>query len=199
MRFTIPLFCILALATANCTTVEEKAAKAELKPMTKPEPQKVGSVVQMSKNGKPWNTTLVAVRDGVYEFRDSEGCTWARAHDMFAPVLSWNNCGGAGGTQKYEVKGNMWPLEAGKSAAYHYSGTDANGRSWSGVNRCKVEGTVSVTTVAGEHDTYKVVCEDLSRTRTSYVAPAVGKRVLFINRHNRRGTTDKYELLEGEL
>ena len=56
-----------------------------------------------------------------------------------------------------------------------------------------------VTTAKGDHDAYKVVCRDENRTRTSYMSPAAAHRVLFTNRHNKRGTTDTYEILEINL
>lgn len=198
MQRTILALGTLALILSGCATVEEQPAKTALEPMADPGQYRVGATFKVIKNGEPqtWKVTAVDGKATLYE--GSDGCKWSRV-GIFSQSLSWENCNGGSGTQKVEAEGDLWPMEVGKTATYRFSGTNSKGNSWSGVQRCKVEGTVSVTTSTGDHDAYKVVCRDEWRTRTSYVSPAAGHRVLLTNRHNKRGTTDTYEILEINL
>lgn len=198
MRRAILTLGTLALILTGCATVEEQPAKTALEPMANPQKYRVGTTFNGLKNGKPYSEKVLTANNGSYTKEDNEGCMWTRT-EMFSPTLSWENCNGRSGTQKVEAEGDLWPMEVGKTATYRFSGTNSKGDSWSSVQRCKVEDTVSVTTSTGDHDVYKVVCRDEWRTRTSYMSPAAGHRVLFTNRHNRRGTTDTYEILEINL
>ena len=104
----------------------------------------------------------------------------------------------------------LWPLHIGKSAKYSESGTwkdkdgveNKYGSEWS----CEVAGTERVSVMAGEFDTWKIVCKrykltkSKSRSRlrelkTWYYAPEVGHYVLTTSKYYYRKEARRQELL----
>lgn len=185
----------LVLGLAGCSTVEERPAKMALEPMTRPQPYPVGTLLRGLENGKPFTWRVLALNGGAYTVEDTNGCKWTDI-DIVAPPLYWENCSGSSGTIEVETEGSLWPLEVGKTVTYRLTGTNSKGNSWSGVRRCEAEDIVSLTTTTGDHDTYKVVCRDKTKTLTYYISPAFGDRVLFNIWSAKRGSTNTYEILE---
>ncbi len=105
--------------------------------------------------------------------------------------MKWIGCEEfADGTQKVALtQGDPYPLRIGSTWSYSLSGQNNRGNIWDGTLRCEVESMVRITTILGEHDTFKVVCRDRWATSTSYVSPELNRTVRYVRKHNTRGTT----------
>ena len=194
MRKILFVFGPLLLLFGGCATVEEKAALAPMEPMAQPAPMRAGTVMNLIANGKPGTEKVVAVDRGLYQFEDNTGCVW-KDDGLFMPAVAWDNCDGDSGTAEVKSVGNIWPLQVGSKVSYTVAGNSTKGGAWNTVRNCTVTDAVSITTVSGPTDVYKVICTDSWQTHTFYVSPAAGRPVLMIRHHNTRGTTNTYELV----
>ena len=70
---------------------------------------------------------------------------------------------------------------------------EQSGDNWQTDRDCKVEGTARIKVTNGEFDTFKIVCVDKWRTRTSYYAPSVRRTVYTENLHRVRLERTVYE------
>ena len=168
---------LLLTGCASAPPVKEEAMTKTLAPM--PEPQRaVGYKVTRIRDGKEDIATLVAQTTDTQTWTDSTGCRYVLLRTGFAPVREFSGCEGNTGTQKVTLlRGTPYPLTAGSKWAYSYAGENARGNKWTGQRDCAVQGVTRVKVSSGEHETYKVVCEDsqenFKSTHTYYISPAL--------------------------
>jgi hypothetical protein len=149
-----------------------------------PRPERaVGHKVVTLRDGKEETSTLIEQTADTQTWMDSLGCRAVVPRAGFGPALEYANCEGATGTQKVKLlRGAPYPLAVGGKWAYSYAGTNTRGNQWSGERACEVKGSARVKAGAGEHDTYKVICEDtqsdMKTVRTYYVSPSLQTTVL---------------------
>jgi hypothetical protein len=196
---------------AGCATgplLKEEAVAKPLPPMERPE-RAVGYKTVQLRDGKEMVSTLVAQTADTQTWSDSLGCRAVVSRVGFAPAMEFTNCDGSSGTQAIKpLRGTPYPLTLGNKWAYSFSGANATGGRWEGQRDCEVKGTARIKTGTGEHDTYKVVCEDSAKDwktiYTYYVAPALQSTVLSERRRLRYwsgappGDTTRWELVRQE-
>jgi hypothetical protein len=123
--------------------------------------------------------------------------------------MEFTNCEGNTGTQSVKLlRGTPYPLTVGGKWAYSYSGANTKGDQWQGQRDCEVMGTSKVKTGIGEHDAYKVVCDESTKSsktiNTYYVSPALQSTVFQERRRIRYWNgapppdTTKWELVRQE-
>lgn len=179
------LVVLAAWVLSGCASgppLKEEAVKGALGPVPRPE-RAVGYKVVTLRDGKEEVSTLIEQTVDTETWLNSTGCRAVVLRTGFAPALAFDNCEGETGTQTVKLlRGTPYPLTLGGKWAYSYSGTNSRGDQWSGQPSCEVAGTARVKTVSGEHDTYKVACEDTTRSsktfRTYYVSPELQASVL---------------------
>ncbi len=163
--------------------------KAKLPPMEQPAAWNTGRKVLMMEDGKEGSETLVAIDGGMLTFEKHNGCRFSRDQSLFTPSLNWSKCSPFDdGTQTYKLKGDIWPLVAGKKWKYQRSGLNKAGITWNHGTTCKVDKKIyRVKTDYGEWDTSKVKCSDKSTDRTWYMSPEIGNWVYRERDHIRAG------------
>ncbi len=179
---------VLLLSMAAYAEPEIVQSGIAVAPASEPQ-RKAGDVVKALKNGEPWHMTLVNADGKSYSWKASDGCEWTAPAIYRAPSTSWENCEGRSGTATVRHEsGSPWPMSVGTEWSFEHSGD-----SWQTDRDCEVEGTARVKVTHGEFDTFKIVCTDKWRTRTSYYAPSVGRSVYTENLHRIRLEKDIYE------
>ena len=196
------LLSIAAAGLAGCVTTgepEKVAAEVKLAPMPKPVVA-VGDTWHALKDGKEFKREIVAVNGDMMSARESDGCEFTAMAWGFAPGATWSNCKPfTDGTQKITAaKGEIWPLAVGKTFSYDVTGSNSAGNTWSGTRKCSVPETARITTVSGQYDAFKVVCEDPWTRRTWYVAPAAETTVHFTRYRKRQNETTVLEFIKRE-
>jgi hypothetical protein len=172
----------LLTGCASGPPLQEAPVTTSLAPV--PFPQRaVGYKVVTLRDGKEETSTLVEQTAETQTWLDSFGCRAVVPRTGFGPALEFANCEGSTGSQTVKLlRGTPYPLAAGGKWAYSYAGTNARGNKWSGERFCEVKGTARVKTTGGEHDTYKVICEDvqtdMKTIRTYYLSPTLQTSVL---------------------
>lgn len=146
-------------------------------------PRAAGFVWKAVKDGAaPYESTLLSVSAGQQTWRNSDGCKWTRDDRLMSPSTRWDDCDGRSGKASVSYEGGeTWPMKVGNTWSY-----DMDGGEWRTDRDCEVEETARVRIVAGEFDTFKVVCTDRWNTRTWYYAPALGYSVHFEKFHRKR-------------
>ena len=193
----------VALLLGACETTgisDEVALTTPLAPMEKPTLD-AGHTWHWLRDGeKEVTSSVVAVDGDMITGQTSEGCQWTSLAWGFAPGTKWSGCAPfTDGEQKITgVDGGLWPLEVGKSVSYTFSGSNKNGDSWDGTRRCNVAAATRVKTISGEHDTYKVVCNDPWTDRVWYISPALEEAVYFERYRKTRNERMKQELIRVE-
>jgi hypothetical protein len=172
----------LVTGCASAPPLKEEAVTKPLAPMPRPE-RAVGYKLVQLRDGKEEVSTLMAQTADTQSWSNSSGCRAVFSRIGFAPTLEFSDCEGSTGTQTVKLlRGTPYPLALGGKWAYSYSGENTRGNKWTGVRECSVQGSARVKTVSGEHDTYKVVCDDnqgdFKATFTYYVAPALQTTVM---------------------
>jgi hypothetical protein len=176
--------------------------------MAQPE-RAVGYKTVQLRDGKEVVNTLMAQTADTQTWSDSLGCRAVVSRIGFAPAMEFTNCEGNTGTQSVKLlRGTPYPLTVGGKWAYSYSGANTKGDQWQGQRDCEVMGTSKVKTGIGEHDTYKVVCNESTKSsktiNTYYVSPALQSTVFQERRRIRYWSgapppdTTKWELVRQE-
>jgi hypothetical protein len=186
------LLAVGAALSGGCASgppLKEEAVSGALPPLPRPE-RAVGYKVVNLRDGKEEVSTLVAQTADTQTWLESSGCRAIVPRTGFAPALEFANCEGSTGTQVVKLlHGTPYPLVAGGKWAYSYAGRNTRGNEWSGRRECEVKGPARVKTATGEHDTYKVVCEDrqsdVNTVRTYYVSPPL-QATVFLERYRVR-------------
>ena len=192
MNATYILFASALIVTCNASAeLEVLETGIQMASANKPPDRGVGSVWRALKDGEPYAVTTTNVTDASETLEDSDGCTWTRPKEFYAPSTEWANCGGRDGTASVSLSGEIFPLQVGKSWSY-----DVDGGNWRTARDCEVEDAARVRTVIGENETFKIVCTDKWNTRTRYYAPKLGTSV-FLERHRRtKAQRIRYEFLK---
>ena len=82
--------------------------------------------------------------------------------------------------------------------SYDYSGVGKDGSPWQAVWRCEVEVQERLTVVSGEHDTFKVVCDNPWTKSTAHVAPRVNNVAAIIRTQKDQNQTSRWETVRFE-
>ena len=185
---------LIALGTSllpGCASapVREEAITKALAPMPQPE-RAVGYKVTRLRDGKEDIATLMAKTADTETWTDGTGCRFVALRTGFAPPLQFDNCEGNTGSNDVKLlSGAPYPLAVGSKWAYSYEGRNSKGNRWAGQRDCSVQGVTRVKIGSGEHETYKLVCEDnqenFKATNTYYVSPAL-QTTVFQERYRRR-------------
>ena len=187
--------CAIVLAGCNAANVKEEQLAAALVPMENPN-HGAGYTRTLTRNGEQHTATIAGASDGTFNWETDRGCK-ATNIDMFAPTLTWSGCEPfTDGSQKVTASGEPWPITVGKKWSYDFSGENSNGDTWSGTRHCEVTGTARITTTTGDHDTFKVLCDDPYTRLTLYLSPAIGDYVYQERRRKRANETMVYEVLK---
>jgi hypothetical protein len=179
----LPAIEVLLLAgCASAPPVKEEALTKPLAPMQRAE-RSIGYKLVQLRDGKEEATTLVAKTAETETWTTTSGCRYVVARTGFAPPLEFSDCEGNTGSHTVKLlSGTPYPLALGGKWAYSYSGQNAKGNKWTGRRDCSVQAAMRVKTVSGEHDTYKVVCDDnqgdFKASHTYYVSPALQTTVI---------------------
>ena len=173
---------VAAVIVSGCQApVETTPVKTALEPAEHPT-HPAGSKWLYLRDGEQVEFELVSLGDDELSGKLSDGCSWTKTKNIFAPSTTFSNCRGNTGTQTItEADGKIWPLAVGKTQSWSVTGNNTKGDAWSTTRSCKVASTERVKAPAGEFDTYKVVCRDKWRTRTWYYAPSIKTTVVFTN------------------
>lgn len=167
-------------------------------PMPKPE-LAVGDTWIGLKDGKDFQWTVISISGNAYTGRASDGCRWTAISWNFAPSYEFSNCKPyKDGKHKItSIAGKLWPLQVGNRISYAFTGSRTFGKTWSGRRTCEVKSREEpITTISGEHDTYKIICNDRWTRLTEYVSPKL-QAVVYWERHRKRqNQTIKGELIE---
>jgi len=180
---------LYAFAIGNCFALEELEALTELAPMPGPDKRNLGWEWHfIDQHGKPGNMRKIHGTKTMASYTRSDGCRWTRPVLGFAPASVWANCPSSGKAKVEFAGGDIWPLKVGNHFTYKTSGTSSLfGTSWNNKRDCKVKYSVKIRTVSGEHDTFKVVCEERWGTRTWWLSPKVGTAVAYQQKTFRGG------------
>lgn len=123
--------------------------------------------------------------------RQSDGCIWTRTNDWFAPSDSWARCGHSNNwhTAQASVREitSLYPLKLGSTGVYERTARSHTGRTYTRTTRCEVKESVAVLRTDGSRTpAYVIVCQNKSRTRTTWYAPAEGP-IAYREAHRRNG------------
>jgi hypothetical protein len=178
----VAMAAVLGTGCASGPPIKEETVSGPVPPLARPERAVGYKVVNVRDGGKEESSTLVEQTADTQTWQDSLGCRAVVLRIGFAPASEFANCEGSTGTQVVKLlNGSPYPLGTGGKWAYSYSGRNTRGNEWSGRRECEVKGPARVKTAIGEHDTYKVVCEDRQAdqnvVRTYYVSPALQQTV----------------------
>ncbi len=194
VALTFSLTALLWSHGAWAAKPEISKTKAALSPMEKPAALNLGYKIVYLADGEEASTTLTENADTLAWIR-SDGCQYEKDQNepWFTPTLNWQDCAPSpDGEQSFMLKGEIWPLAAGKKWKYQRNGRNEKGASWTTTTTCKVDKkTYHVKTSFGAWDTYKVECKDRVFDRTWYVSPEAGSWVYYKQNHIRRGLTSR--------
>ena len=157
---------------ASTPAILDKPASAPMDPIPQPAwsvgmTRKMIDVESGQPNGYVINELLPdgKLRASSLEPSTGEPCSWTGSNEWFAPVDSWENCGGTGewisGTQSVELVsgGNLWPLTTGAKAEYRRIPVSSLGnRGTPETRKCEVVGPVALSIALGDFDAMKVQC-----------------------------------------
>ncbi len=180
------VFSLLLLTWLDpCFGYKEIAKLDWLAPMPGPDQRKVGwewhYLDSEGNNGLMRKTGDTASSASYWR---SDGCTWTRKKTGFAPAISWSNCPSSGQSTSSFNGDPIWPLKLGSRFRYVGTGSSTLSKRQRKFNRkCRVKKRVKLKTVAGEFDTFKVVCKDRWITRTWWMSPLIGTAVAYKQRN----------------
>lgn len=191
----------VTLSACKSTGISDEAEwTTTLVPMGKPVVQAGDTAYWLRDGSKEVTNSVVAVNGDMTTGKTSDGCHYTEITWGFSPSVEWSGCSPfANGQQEISsIEGSIWPLEVGKTVSYKFSGSNTAGETWNSTRRCEVESAVRITTMSGEHDTYKVVCKDSWTDRIWYVSPLLGWTVYFERFRRSEAERMKQELITVE-
>ncbi|MEM6905910.1 MAG: hypothetical protein AAF568_08460 [Pseudomonadota bacterium] len=131
--------------------------------------------------------------------RETDGCTWTRSYDWFAPSDSFAACGNSENWHTASAtvarEGSLYPIRIGKRATYQRDAVSWNGRTSSRRTQCEVTGQEAVLRPTGATPAYVVTCDDGRVTRTTWYAPSEGP-VAYHEKRQGRGVRDAWLRLD---
>lgn len=171
------------------------------------QPLPVGTVytTQNNRSGNVGSGTAIEITDATRSYKGtSSTCIVTFPLYMFAPIVARENCGEgplSSLTQEFWIEGTVFPMKKGQKWRFYTQNlTDKDGKvnSRKQTHRCRVKDEVRVRTVAGEFDTFKVICDPTFEVRTYYYSPEIG-HVVAMRQEKPRGTeTHNWELVSIE-
>lgn len=144
-------------------------------------------------NGQELVQTSRLIDENTIERSSSDGCTTtASTKDIYAPNLTWNECGpapwGTGKAVDMKIKGGLWPLKVGNVAHYQFKVVNsAGGSNPRAFRSCEVTEKVMVEAAGKQYPAYKTQCSEHNGKRTFYYAPSIEETVRWEHDHNRNG------------
>lgn len=210
IRRLAPLALVLALAGCTASADLASFSLGEPGPRTRPLDAKLAPIERPARaefsgfeavdllTGKPLRFDL-RLADGALRARESDGCTWRRAADWFAPSVAWDRCGTskswAKGTARVKVLDRLYPIQPGAKGVYERHAVNAKGDDYRRRTTCTVGKPVAVLGRSGKAlPAHVVTCDDGKRTRTTWYAPGVGP-VAFVQRHEEKGVEEAWQRL----
>jgi hypothetical protein len=195
LNVTVAVAALTAGLLAACEApIETQPASATLAPMPKPPDPKAGDIVVGERNGERTTIEVVSLDGSVMTATDSRGCTYKRdlQYSMFSPAIAWNaNCSSsAGQVEIHSMKGEIWPLQVGKTWSYDADGQTSS--QWTSDMTCSVKDTAFISVPAGSFDTYHVACSTKWYTKDFYVAPEAEIAVLVQQRPRGNSNASNY-------
>lgn len=150
--------------------------------------------------GREQTMRAVAVDGETVTLRFKNGCEVTRQINPFYPRGTWKTCDGDSGTQQITREdGALFPLQVGNRQIIEFKGQSSLApQPWIGRRECVVEGTERLEVKFQEHETFKVVCDEVWFRRTWYYAPAIETSVRFEITNKQAQTTQTLELIEFE-
>lgn len=156
-----------------------------------------------SKDGEEQSSEVILADAGSITVQQSIGCKYTDPLSKnnlrnLTPSILWENCtNGGGGNADVTVEGELFPLALGNKVVYTVKGTSTSGSwtgEWSQRRVCKVDDQVRIQTLAGEYDTWKIVCKDSKNKRTHYYSPELGQ-VVAMKRKNSSNQSRNYTVV----
>ncbi len=189
------LLCILLITSASARALEELERIELLEPMPGPDKRNIGwEWHYIDQNGKAGYMRKIGGTASTASYSRTDGCKWTRAIRGFAPALVWSDCPSSGNAEVEFNGGDIWPIKVGNKFSYRMQGSSSFiGFKWSGERNCEITYSVRVKTVAGEFDSFKLVCQERWGTRTWWLSPEVGTAVAY------QQETGKDELILQEM
>jgi hypothetical protein len=146
----------------------------------------------LNQNGKAGYMRKIGSTETTASYSRTDGCKWTRHIRGFAPALIWSDCPSSGKAEVEFISGDIWPVKVGNKFSDQMQGTSSFlSFKWSGKRNCEITYSVRVKTVAGEFDSFKLVCHERWATRTWWLSPEVGTAVAY-----QQETNDKLILQE---
>ena len=203
---------LAAVAAAGCTTRHLEAGP-DLEPAGLPQ-YVVGTTFVYSDG--TWETVRAATPEKV-SWVNHRGYESTGSPDFTHRRSEWQT-GKRQGKRRFSPRRDiafppatsLWPLEAGKTAGFREDGQWREGQgpesTYVSAWACEVAGTERVSVLAGEFDTWKIVCRRYSTNRFGsasrvkevrnwYFAPAVGHPVLTTKRYTYHRPSKRVELM----
>jgi hypothetical protein len=174
-----------------------RALEAPIAPVAKPVAAEFAAFEAVDLlTGKPLRFGM-RLRGGELRATESDGCTWTRAMDWFAPSVAWDKCGDssrwAKGTARVKVLDRLYPIEPGAKGVYERYAVSHRGDDYTRKTTCSVGKPVAVIGQSGKRMPAHVVsCDDGKRTRVTWYAPGVGP-VAFVQRHEDKGVEEAWQ------
>lgn len=137
------------------------------------------------------------LRRGELRTRESDGCSWTRAVDWFAPSVAWDRCGTSRrwskGTARVRVLDRLYPIEPGATGVYERYAVGHKGDDYTRRTTCRVGEPVAVVGRSGTRmPAHVVTCDDGKRSRVTWYAPGTGP-VAFVQRHEEKGIEEAWQ------
>lgn len=192
-----PILACVFVAGCQMQQIAEEPTESSLPPAQAPDPDPVGTVVFGQYDGEDGATEKVAIEGNLHMYSSGGGCQSTRNEELglvFAPVVSWENCGGNTGSREISGKeGDIWPLQIGSKVSFKGSGdSNKSSATWRADRTCEVVDEVRVTVVGGTFDTYKVECSTPWKSETIYYAPSVERIVMERQRRKQNSNADNF-------
>lgn len=144
-------------------------------------------------NGQELVQTSRLIDENTIERSFGDGCTvTAPTKDIYAPNLTWDNCGpapwGTGKAVDMKIKGGLWPLKVGNVVHYQFKVLNsAGGSNPRAFRSCEVTEKLMVEAAGKQYPAYKTQCSEHNGKRTFYYAPSIEETVRWEHNHNRNG------------
>jgi hypothetical protein len=144
-------------------------------------------------NGQEIIQTTRLIDANTIEWSSSDGCTTtASTKDIYAPNLTWDNCGpapwGTGKAVDMKIKGGLWPLKVGNVVHYQFKVVNsAGGSNPRAFRSCEVTEKLMTEAAGKQYPVFKTQCSEHNGKRTYYYAPSVEQTVRWEHNHDRNG------------
>jgi hypothetical protein len=175
------ILCVLLTIGGSAHALEELERIELPLPMPGPDKRNIGwEWHYIDQNGKAGYMRKIAGTELTASYIRTDGCKWTRPILGFAPALVWSDCPSSGKAEVEFIDGDIWPIKVGNKFSYKMQGTSTFlNFKWSGKRNCEIAYSVRIRTVAGEFDSFKLVCHERWVVRTWWLSPEVGTAVAY--------------------